>query len=197
MLGSITPLGERGRGSSWWVTVSAYLVGSIAGGAIAGGLMATLGVALGAGGWSTGARLAAIAIALIVGMALDLGLGGLRLPTIRRQVDEEWRGSYRGWVWGLAFGFQLALGVATIVTTSMVYVTWLAAGLGGSVAGGVAIGTAFGLSRAVPVFAVVGVRTPGQLLGVDTTLRRLAGPARSATYAAAGALAGVAAAVAR
>ena len=54
-----------------------------------------------------------------------------------------------------------------------------------------------GLARAVPVFAVAGVRSPGQLLGVDATLRRLSGPARSATYAAAGALAGVAAAVAR
>jgi hypothetical protein len=179
------------------VTVSAYLVGSVAGGAIAGGVMATLGIALGAGGWSTSARLAAIAIALLVGLALDLGVGGLRLPTVRRQVDEEWRGSYRGWVWGLAFGFQLALGVVTIVTTSTVYVTWLTAGLGGSVAGGVAIGVAFGLARAAPVFAVAGVRTPGQLLGIDTTLRRLAGPARSATYAAAGALAGVAVAVAR
>jgi MFS family permease len=197
MLGSITPLGERGRGSRWWVTVSAYLVGSVVGGALAGGLMVALSTALGAGGWSTSERLAAIAIALIVGLALDLGLGGLRLPTIRRQVDEEWRGNYRGWVWGLAFGFQLALGVVTIVTTSTVYVTWLAAALGGSVAGGVAIGLAFGVARAVPVFAVAGVRSPGQLLGVDTTLRRLARPARSVTYAAAGALAGVAAAVAR
>jgi hypothetical protein len=179
------------------VTVSAYVVGSAVGGVIAGGLFATLGLALGAGGLSTSARLVVIAIALVVGVVLDLGPGGLRLPTVRRQVDEEWRGSYRGWVWGLAFGFQLALGVVTIVTTSTVYVTWLAAGLGGSVAGGVAIGLAFGLTRAVPVFAVAGVRSPGQLLGVDATLRRLAGPARSATYAAAGALAGVAAAVAR
>jgi hypothetical protein len=179
------------------VTVSAYLVGSAAGGALAGGLLAAFGMAVGVGGWSMSARLAAIAVALLVGLALDLGVGGLRLPTIRRQVDEEWRGSYRGWVWGLAFGFQLALGVVTIVTTSTVYVTWLAAALGGSVAGGVAIGVAFGSARALPVFAVAGVRSPGQLLGVDATLRRLAGPARSATYAAAGALAGVAAAAAR
>ena len=28
MLGSITPLGERGRGSRWWVTVTAYVLGS-------------------------------------------------------------------------------------------------------------------------------------------------------------------------
>jgi MFS family permease len=197
MLGSITPLGERGRGSRWWVTVSAYMLGSLAGGAVAGGLAAALGIAIGVASWSVRARLVTIAVALVVGLALDARIGGLHLPTIHRQVEEEWRARYRGWVWGLAFGFQLALGVATIVTTSTVYVTWLAAAVSGSMAGGVAIGIAFGLARALPVFAVAGVRSPGQLLGVDTTLRRLAGPARSATYAAAGVLAGVAAAVAR
>ena len=197
MLGSITPLGERGRGSRWWVTVSAYLVGSVAGGAVAGGLTAALGLAAGTASWSVSARLVAIAVALVVGLALDARIGGLRLPTIHRQVEEEWRARYRGWVWGLSFGFQLALGVVTIVTTSTVYVTWLAAALSGSVVGGVAIGVTFGLARAVPVFAVAGVRSPGQLLGVDATLRRFAGPARSATYAASGALAGLAVAVAR
>jgi len=179
------------------VTVSAYVLGSIAGGAVAGGLSAALGLALGTASWSVSARLVSIAVALLAGLALDARIGGLRLPTIHRQVEEEWRARYRGWVWGLSFGFQLALGVVTIATTSTVYVTWLAAALSGSVAGGVAIGVAFGLARAAPVFAVAGVRSPGQLLGVDATLRRMAGPARSATYAAAGALAGVAVAVAR
>lgn len=197
MLGSITPLGERGRGSRWWVTASAYLVGSLVGGALFGGIVAAIGVGIGVGGWPTSARLATIAVALVIGLALDLGVGGLRLPTVHRQVEEEWRGRYRGWVWGLAFGFQLAVGVVTIVTTSTVYVTWLAAALSGSLIGGVAIGLVFGLARAIPVFAVAGVRTPRQLLGVDATLRRWARPARSATYAAAGALAGVAVAVAR
>ena len=198
MLGSITPLGERGRGSRWWVTVSAYLVGSLAGGALAGGLAAALGLAAGAASWSVGARLVAIAVALVVGLALDARVGGLRLPTIHRQVEEEWRGRYRGWVWGLAFGFQLALGVVTIVTTSTVYVTWLAAAMSGSIAGGVAIGVAFGLARAVPVFAVAGVRRARRSCSAWT---RPCGawPARRdrSTYAAAGTLAGVAVAVAR
>ena len=125
-------------------------------------------------------------------MLVDLHVGGLRLPTVHRQVEEEWRGRYRGWVWGLAFGFQLAVGVVTIVTTSTVYVTWLAAGLSGAAFGGAAVGATFGLARALPIFAVAGVRTPRQLAGVDTKLRGLAGPARSATYAAAGAIAAIA-----
>lgn len=193
MLGSITPLGERGRGSRWWLTVSAYLIGSVAGGAAMGGALGAVGATLGAGARSTGARLAVLALALIAGLALDLGLGGLRLPTVHRQVEEEWRGRYRGWVWGLAFGFQLAIGVVTIVTTSTVYVTWLAAGLAGSAAGGALIGVTFGLARALPILTVSRVRRPAQLVGLDATLRRLAAPARRATYAAGGALAAVAA----
>jgi hypothetical protein len=193
MLGSITPLGERGRGSRWWLTVAAYLVASLAGGALVGWLLGGPGAALGVANWSITMRLEIIALALLVGLALDLGVAGLRLPTIHRQVEEEWRGRYRGWVWGLAFGFQLAVGVVTVVTTSTVYVTWLAAGLSGAAFGGAAVGATFGLARALPVFAVGGVRTPSQLLGIDATLRRFAAPARRATYAVSGAIAAVAA----
>jgi hypothetical protein len=194
MLGSITPLGERGRGSRWWLTVTAYLVGSLAGGALLGWMVGAIGAALGAGSAAVATRLVVLAGALVIGLALDLHVAGLRLPTIHRQVEEEWRGRYRGWVWGFAFGFQLALGVVTIVTTSTVYVTWLAAGLSGAAGGGAAIGAVFGLARALPVFAVARVRTPAQLLRVDGTLQRLAGPARRATYIAGGALAALAAA---
>ncbi len=191
MLGSITPLGERGRGSRWWLTVSAYLVGSLVGGAVAGGLAGAIGIAVGAEGWSVGARLAALAVALLAGLALDLQVAGLRLPSVHRQVEESWRGRYRGWVWGLAFGSQLALGVITVVTTSTVYVTWLAAALTGSIGAGIAIGVVFGLARAVPIFAVAGVRSPAQLSGIDVALRRLAGPVRRLTYATGGALAAI------
>jgi len=193
MLGSITPLGERGRGSRWWLTVSAYLGGSIAGGMLVGSALGALGSALGVASLPIEVRLSVLAVALLAGLALDLHVARLRLPTIHRQVEEEWRGRYRGWVWGLAFGFQLALGVVTIVTTSTVYVTWLAAFLSGAAEGGAAIGAAFGLARAVPVFTVARVRTPAQLLRIDGTLRRLAAPARRATYVAGGALAAVSA----
>ncbi len=189
MLGSITPLGERGRGSRWGVTVSAYLVGSAAGGAALGATLGTLGQPL---PLSSTARLLILAGAVVIGIAFDLGVGGLQLPTTRRQVDERWRAEYRGWVWGLTFGFQLALGVITVVTTSMVYVTWVAALLAGSSAAGAVIGFAFGLARALPILSVARVRTSGQLLGVDRTLQRLASPARRATIAASASIAAVA-----
>jgi hypothetical protein len=193
MLGSITPLGERGRGSRWWLTVSAYLVGSLGGGVLVGWALGALGAALGVASLAIATRLAVIALALLLGLALDLGVVGLRLPTVHRQVEEEWRARYRGWVWGLSFGFQLALGVVTIVTTSTVYVTWVAAGLSGAAFGGAAIGATFGLARALPVFSVARVRTPAQLLRVDGALQRLARPARRTTYAVGGALAAIAA----
>ena len=189
MLGSITPLGERGRGSRWWLTVSAYFVGSIAGGAAMGALLGGLGSSIGA---PVAARLLVLGAFAILGLAFDLHLGGLQLPTVHRQVDEEWRTRYRGWVWGLAFGFQLALGVVTVVTTSTVYVTWLAALLSGSVRTGAAIGITFGVARAVPILTVAGVRRPAQLLGVDAVLRRFAAPARGLSLAAGGAVAAIA-----
>jgi sulfite exporter TauE/SafE len=170
------------------VTVSAYFVGSILGGAFAGGLSGALGAAADVGSWSVEARLLVVGAALLVGLAFDVHLLGLQLPTVHRQVEERWRERYRGWVWGFAFGFQLALGVVTIVTTSSVYVTWLAAALTGSSSSGAAIGVAFGLARALPILAVATVRSPGQLFRVDATLQLLAAPARRLTYVAGSAL---------
>jgi sulfite exporter TauE/SafE len=189
MLGSITPLGERGRGSRWGVTVSAYLIGSAVGGAALGAVLGWFGSPL---GLSANVRLVVLGVAILVALAFDLRLWGLRLPTTHRQVDETWRASYRGWVWGLTFGTQLALGVITVVTTAFVYVTWLGAALAGSAAGGAVIGLAFGLARALPILTVARVRTSGQLLGVDRTLQRLATPARRVTIVVGASIAGVA-----
>jgi len=187
MLGSITPLGERGRGSRWSLTVAAYVAGSV--------IAATaFGAALGAIGslWPgvpANGRLVLLGSVVSVGLALDLHFLGTRLPTVRRQVDERWRTSYRGWVWGLGYGGQLGVGVVTIVTTSTVYAVWAAAMLSGRAVAGVTIGATFGVARALPVFSVAGVHRPDQLLRVDATLSRLASPAGAATYLAAAMLA--------
>jgi hypothetical protein len=181
MLGSITPLGERGRGSRWWLTVTSYVVASMFGGVAVGSGLGLVGSSL-ANRTPVTARLAVIAIAVIAGILVDLGPFGLRLPTVRRQVDEGWRAGYRGWIWGFGYGIQLGAGVVTVVTTSTVYVTWLAAALSGSTVAGAVIGTTFGFVRAAPVLSVAGVRRPDQLLHVDAVLARWAGPARRATF---------------
>jgi hypothetical protein len=90
-------------------------------------------------------------------------IGDLPLPTVRRQVDENWIPRYRAWVYAGGFGFQLGLGVVTVVTTATVYLTWAFAVLTGSVAGGMVIGIVFGLGRALPVLLVARADTPGRL----------------------------------
>ena len=137
MLGSITPLGERARGFRFWPTATAYVVASAL--ARHGGRRARSGRSGRAGGrdalpWTAGSpRSLALAV---LGLAVDLGSGGLRLPTVHRQVNEEWMVRYRGWVYGAGFGFQLGLGVVTIVTTSAIYATLAAELLSGGVASG-------------------------------------------------------------
>jgi sulfite exporter TauE/SafE len=181
MLGSITPLGGRGRGSRWWVTVTAYVLGSTLAGIAVGSGLGFLGSSL-ASRTPVTTRLVVVALAVIAGLLVDAGSFGLRLPTVRRQVDEGWRAGYRGWVWGFGYGIQLGAGAVTVVTTSTVYVTWLAVGLSGSAVAGALIGTTFGLARAIPVLSVAGVRRPDQLLNVDAVLVRWAAPARRVTF---------------
>ncbi len=169
MLASIHPLGERARDRRWSVTVSAYVLGSTVAAAL-------LGTALGAVGGLlplTPSVTAVLVVALCAAaLAFDLRVGGLRLPTVHRQVDKDWLDRYRGWVVGLGFGFQLGLGVVTIVTTAAVYLTLALALLTGSVAGGAAVGATFGLVRALVILAVANVRRPDQL---RTALRRMQG----------------------
>src|SRR4051812_3316689 len=97
MLGSINPLGERARGTRWGVTASWFGVASVLAGAAAGLALGAIGsVAFGSVAAST--RLVAFAAVVLAGTAFDLRVGGLRLPSIRRQVSEDWLGRYRGWV---------------------------------------------------------------------------------------------------
>jgi len=194
MLGSITPLGERGRNRRWGITVTTYVIGSVLGGVAIGGAFGWLGSAAGVGDLSAAVRLGALAVAVVIGIAFDLRLGGLRLPTVHRQVNEDWMVRYRSWVYGLGFGLQLGLGVVTIVTTSAIYAMLLAAALTGSATTGVLIGGVFGFVRAAIVFSVAGVKRPEQLGRADVLLRRWDGWTRRAAIGVSSAL-GVALAV--
>ena len=177
MLSSITPLGERGRGSVWGVTVASFALASTIAGTAIGLALGALGELL-LGGVSGDARIAILAVAVAIGLALDLGIGGLRLPTVRRQVNENWLGAFRGWVYGAGFGFQLGLGVSTIVTTSAVYLTLLAALLAADPAAGALIGGAFGLLRGVAILPAWRVRSPERLFGFNARVEELAAAAQ-------------------
>src|SRR5436190_12077859 len=126
MLGSITPLGERGRRQRWTATVAAFVTGSTAAGLLTGGALGWAGAhAVPLSAVSSGPRLGLLGLLLAAGIALDARVGGLRLPSSRRQVNEDWLTRYRGWVYGGAFGLQLGTGVVTIVTGSAVYLTFV------------------------------------------------------------------------
>ncbi|MDQ4091468.1 MAG: hypothetical protein M3163_14375 [Actinomycetota bacterium] len=158
MLASIHPLGERARDRRWGVTVGAYLIGSTLAAALLGAVLGAVGALLPLGPTST-----AVAVAGAGALALAADLGAFRLPTVHRQVDKDWLDRYRGWVVGAGFGFQLGLGVVTIVTTAAVYLTLALALLTGSVGAGAVVGTTFGLVRGLVILVVARVRRPDQL----------------------------------
>jgi len=179
MLSSISPLGERARASRWWVTTTAYVLGSLVGGLALGGLSGLLGSVLPTTWRSSPWALGLAAVLLLVGLALDLRLGGLALPSWRRQVDEQWLSRYRGWVYGVGFGAQLGFGLVTIITSSTTYAVVLLALLSGSPAAGLLIGGVFGLVRALPSVLMAGVRDRAALHRIFSTVEMWAKPAEA------------------
>lgn len=164
MLSSISPVGEATRGQRWWLTAAAHGLASAAGGA-------TAGAAAGGAGWVAGlvvdlsvpARLWLLAAAALLGAAVDRGWIPVGLPTTHRQVDERWLDRYRGWVYGAGYGFQLGLGVVTVVPGSVTYVMLTAAAATAAPDRGALIGLVFGAVRALPLLASRPVRTPAAL----------------------------------
>ncbi|MPZ72110.1 MAG: hypothetical protein GEU74_02575 [Nitriliruptorales bacterium] len=164
MLGSISPVGEHARRQRWWLTAGSYLVASLVGGAVVGGLFAGAGQLLRVVlPLTPAARLVVLAVVVAIAAALDTRLLPWPLPTWHRQVDERWLGTYRGWVYGAGFGLQLGLGVATIVPSAVTYAMLAAALLTVSVEQGVMIGVTFGAVRALPLLMTATLRSPDRL----------------------------------
>ena len=184
MLASINPLGERARRNRWWLTATAYVAGSVAGGAALGGLAGAAGALLSAP-WRPPARAVAPVAALLCLAAAGSDLTGRRPPSWRRQVNEDWLAVYRGWVYGGGFGVQLGAGVLTIVTTATVYLTFALALLSASAPAGAAVGAAFGLSRALPLAAMAGVDRPEALRRFHARMQAALPAARRAAAAVA------------
>jgi hypothetical protein len=176
MLASITPLGERSRGFIWWHTATAFAIGAIGAGAAGGALVGALG-ALALGHSRPGLVLA------IVALAAAADLAGIAPPSSRRQVNEDWLGRYRGWVYGIGFGGQLGLGVATIVTTAATYGAVALAFASASAALGGLIGASYGLVRAVSLLPGRRVADAPALMALHRRLAALRVPARRGTLA--------------
>jgi len=182
MLASITPLGERGRGFSWGLTASGFALAAVAAGGLSGAAGGALGSLAPAGRWRDVAAL----VVLCAALAVDATALRRRLPTTRRQVNEDWMARYRGWVYGVAFGAQLGTGVVTVVTSAAVYAAALGTLLAGSVGAGAVIGAAFGAVRALSLLPARRVIDPAGLVRLHDALERAESPVRRAALAADG-----------
>jgi hypothetical protein len=169
MLASINPLGERTRSQRYSVTVVAYIVGSTVAGAILGGVLGFVGTPVA----RPEVALTAVALLATVGILFDGRRLGRRVPGPRRQVDESWLVTYRGWVYGAGFGVQLGLALVTIVTASATWVAFGCALFSSSAPAGVVIGATFGLARALPILAAARVRDPSTLRRLVRRLERM------------------------
>ncbi len=156
MLASIHPLGERGRGQHFALTVTAYTLASMLAAAALGAALGLLGQVVLAD--ADVIRAAIFAAAAAVAVVVDRRGG--TIPSWHRQVNEDWLADYRGWVYGFGFGAQLGLGVVTIVTTAAVYLTWVGALVVAHPQAGALVGASFGLARSVPVLTARSARDP-------------------------------------
>ncbi|HAS12060.1 MAG TPA: hypothetical protein DCS55_16320 [Acidimicrobiaceae bacterium] len=169
MLSSIHPLGERGKGNRFGVTAGAFLVGSLLGGASTGTIAALVSIPVDAL-VSTTAATATIALVAVAAAAFERT--GRSLPSVPRQVDENWLNEYRGWVYGAGFGFQLGAGVLTYITTAAVYVALAAAVLAGHPLAALGIMVAFGITRGLTLLPARSIASPQRLVEFHQRLHR-------------------------
>lgn len=172
MLSSIHPLGERARHNRWTVTVGSFLVAALAASALAGALLGSLGSMV-----ALDRPVRVVVMLAAAGLAGLLDLARVRPPGPRRQVNEDWIGSYRGWVYGGAFGAQLGLGLVTFVVTWGVYAAAAAAFAMATPAGGAMVGTVFAAVRGLGPLAAGWIDRPSRLSAFHRLMARAARPA--------------------
>lgn len=177
MLTSIHPLGERARHNRWGLTVGAFVVAAIGSGAVLGVMLGWAGSLLPGETWR---RPVAAGVVAAAGIA---DLLRVRPPGPRRQVNEDWIGTYRGWVYGGGFGAQLGVGFATYVVTWGVWAMFALMILVGDPLGGALIGAAFGLGRSVFPLAAGRIDRPSRLTEFSRRMADLAGPVARVTGA--------------
>jgi hypothetical protein len=147
MLASITPLAELGRGhrfrsTAWW-----YVAGSVLGGVTLGLCVAALTVGVNALSLTSRQSIVVAFVASAVAVMSDIGVGRFHLPVHHRQVNERWLDTFRPWVYGAGFGWQIGTGLATYIMTAAVYLMLVLSALTGQPWLGVVFGGLFGLVR--------------------------------------------------
>jgi hypothetical protein len=184
MLSTITPIGEQGRGHRFASSAAWFVTGAVLGGATLGALAAAGAAGVAALDLTDGARVGVAALLATVTIASDLALGGFRLPSHTRQVNEGWLGQYRSWVYAGGFGWQIGVGLATYVTTAAVYLMLALAALTASPLAALAVVTGFGLVRGLAVLLGRSLTTPARMLALHRRLEELLPAAQRAVVLA-------------
>lgn len=178
MLSTITPLAERARGHRYGVTATWFVVGAALGGATLGLGAAALAAGAAALDLSNGTLLGTAAVFAAVAALVDAGAFGRRPPFFKRQVDDAWLSTYRAWVYGAGFGWQIGVGLATYIMTAGVVLTAVLAALTASPLAAFAVCVAFGTSRGVVVLLGARLRSPAALGALHARLDALEAPVR-------------------
>jgi hypothetical protein len=173
MLSTITPLGEAGRQHRYGVTAAWFVTGAVLGGAMLAAATALLAAGVQALDLDIGVRLGLAAGLGAVTLASDLNLGGFRLPSHTRQVNETWLDEYRAWVYGGGFGWQIGVGLATFVTTAAVYLMIGLAALTAAPSTAALVVTGFGLVRGLAVLVGTRVTSPARLFALHRRMEEL------------------------
>lgn len=183
MLSVITPMSERGRGRRFAVTSAWFIIGAILGGSTLGLIAVVLAVLVHSIGIAAMVAAGIGAMTALVCAGSDLKSFGFQLPGHTRQVNEYWLDTYRGWVYGAGFGWQIGVGVSTYIMTAAVYLTVILAALTASPIMALAICTLFGLLRGMMILLTFRVHTPERLRSFHRGFARLRAPVRTATIA--------------
>ncbi len=173
MLSTITPIGEQARGHRYGGTAAWFIAGAVLGGATLGAGAALLAAGIAALDVSPTGAVGVAALLAAVTIASDLHLGGFRLPSHARQVNETWLGQYRSWVYGGGFGWQIGVGLATYVTTAAVYLMIAMAALTGEPAAAFAVMVGFSLVRGLAVLLGRPLTSPERMFALHRRLEEL------------------------
>jgi hypothetical protein len=184
MLSTITPVTEASRERRYALTVAWFLLGAVIGGATLGVLAAALSAGVAAVDISATASLALLGVLALAAAAFDARSFGLTLPGHGRQVNESWLTRYRSWVYGVGFGWQIGVGLATYIVTAAVYLTVVAAALTASWPVAFAICVVFGLVRGLAIFIGVRLDTQARLVEFHRRFEAAREPSRRITIGA-------------
>jgi len=143
-----------------------------------GGVMALLAAGFAALDVTAATALGLVAGLAIVSAAVDAGVLGVSPPFFLRQVNEDWLGRYRSWVYGSGFGWQVGAGVATYIMTAAVFLTVAMGALTAGPIAALSLGILFGLVRGLAVLLTARLRSTAELFYLHRRFDALGEPVR-------------------